>query len=209
MSRRMSPALLLLVAATAAACVTVNVYFPEAAVKDLSQQIEQEVQRQAALRAGEQPPPPPPPPPEDPPPPASGQQSSLLDLLFGVTPAHAQVAAPEITNPAIRKLIESRSARYAELQTYLERGILGESNKALLEVRNLDALTDLKARADVQRLVRAENADREELFKEIAAAKNVDLSQLDRVRATYAEAIQQGARPGTWIQDPGGSWKQK
>ncbi len=61
----------------------------------------------------------------------------------------------------------------------------------------------------MQRLARAENSDREELFKEIAAAKNVDLSQLDKVKAAYAEAIRQGARPGTWIQDPSGTWRKK
>ena len=35
-------------AAALAACITINVYFPEAAVKELSQQIEDEVQRKAA-----------------------------------------------------------------------------------------------------------------------------------------------------------------
>jgi hypothetical protein len=52
----------------------------------------------------------------------------------------------------------------------------------MVEVRNLEALTDLKARADVQRLVKAENSDRQELYKEIAAAKNVDLAQLPKIR---------------------------
>ena len=133
----------------------------------------------------------------------------MFDLLVGATPAMAQVAQPEITNPAIRKIIDSRSARYNELRRYLDQGVLGENNKGLLEVRNLEALTDLKARADVQRLVKAENADRQELYKEIAAAKNVDLAQLPKIQETYAATLRQNAKPGDWIQQPDGNWVKK
>jgi uncharacterized protein YdbL (DUF1318 family) len=206
MTRRAASHLVVLGAALAAACVTVNVYFPEAEVRDLSQQIEQEVRKQAAINEGQ----PLPPEPEDTAG-GGGPGASLLDLLAGVTPAHAQgrVADPEITNPAIRKIIETRAARLSELRRHLSSGVVGENKEGLVEVRNLEALSDLKARADVQRLVRAENADREELYKEIAAAKNVDLAQLPKIRATYAETLRQNAAPGDWIQTPDGSWKQK
>lgn len=185
------------------ACVTVNVYFPEAEVRDLSRQIEEEVRKQAAQQAGETPPASPQPPP------APNQGASVLDLLLGVSPALAQVPQPEITNPAIRKIIESRAARYNQLAQYLDQGVLGEGNTGLLEVRSLESLTDLKARADVQRLVKAENADREELYKEIAAAKNVDLAQLPKIRETYAATLRGNAKPGQWIQQPDGSWVKK
>jgi uncharacterized protein YdbL (DUF1318 family) len=192
----------MLALAVLAACVTVNVYFPEAEVRDLSKQIEEEVRRQAAEQPGEAPPPAPVPQPQ-------GQGASVLDLLLGVTPAMAQVAKPEIENPAIRKIIDSRSARFNELRKYFDQGVLGENNKGLIEVRALDAIADLKARADVQRLVRAENADREELYKEIAAAKNVDLAQLPRIRETYAATLRQNAKSGDWIQQADGTWVKK
>ena len=188
--------------AVLAACVTVNVYFPEAEVRDLSKQIEEEVRKQAAQQAGEAPPAPQPPP-------APNPGTSMLDLLVGATPAMAQVPQPEITNPAIRKIIDSRAARYNELRRYLDQGVLGENNKGLVEVRNLEALTDLKARADVQRLVKAENADRQELYKEIAAAKNVDLAQLPKIQETYAATLRQNAKAGDWIQQPDGNWVKK
>ena len=190
--------------AVLAACVTVNVYFPEAEVRDLSRQIEEEVRKQAAQQSGEAPPPPP-----EATPPPSGQGASLLDLMLAATPAQAQVPQPEITNPAIRKIIDSRAARYNELRRYLDQGVLGENNKGLLEVRNLEALTDLKARADVQRLVKAENADRQELYKEIAAAKTVDLAQLPKIHETYAATLRQNAKAGDWIQQPDGNWVKK
>jgi uncharacterized protein YdbL (DUF1318 family) len=188
--------------AVLAACVTVNVYFPEAEVRDLSKQIEEEVRKQAAQQTGEAPPAPQPPP-------APNPGTSMLDLLVGATPAMAQVPQPEITNPAIRKIIDSRAARYNELRRYLDQGVLGENNKGLVEVRNLEALTDLKARADVQRLVKAENADRQELYKEIAAAKNVDLAQLPKIQETYAATLRQNAKAGDWIQQPDGNWVKK
>ena len=98
---------------TLAACVTVNVYFPAAAVKDLSRKIEEEVQKEAEKtqppqkEPGGQAAPAPAPAAERPAekPPAQGS-AKLLDTLLGVTPAYAQagsVAAPEVSSPAIRR----------------------------------------------------------------------------------------------------------
>ncbi|MBP7147425.1 MAG: DUF1318 domain-containing protein [Acidobacteria bacterium] len=209
MSRRMLLPLALAFA-LALACVTINVYFPAAEIKDLSERIEKAVREQAAEQTGE-------PVPAEPdsgqdaspqqPPPAP--QSLLDELLGGVAYAQREVPAPEVTNPAIRKLIESRAARLAALNKYKSAGAIGESNRALVEVRNLEAAGDLKARAELQRIVKAENADREELFKEMAAEKGVDTSQLDKIRETYAATMREFARPGDLVQMPDGSWKTK
>lgn len=194
-----------------AGCVTINLYFPEKEVEDLAQKIEDQVREKAqaedAGSTGEAPA-------EGTAEPAkkdsSGGSVSLLDLLLGVTPAYAQqVPEPEVSNPAIRKIIDSRASRLGEINQYKARGVIGENNRGLLDVRDLDAVSDLRARAEVQKLVRAENSDREQLYKEIAAAKNIDMSQLDKIRETYAETLRNNARPGEWIQLPGGSWKQK
>lgn len=208
-------------ALTLGACVTVNVYFPAAEVRDLSKKIEDEVQKEAAKvqdKAAEPAPAPPQAPadsnaPADPasPPPHDGGSASLFDTLLGVTPAYAQdgVAAPEVSSPAIRRIIESRAARVAAIDKYKATGVIGESNKALLEIRSLDAITDLKSRAEAQRLVKEENADRVELFREIAAAKKVDAAQIPKIQETYAQTIRERAHAGEWIQMPDGAWKQK
>ena len=190
------------------ACVTINVYFPESEIKDLSKQIEDQVQKEAAKQPQQ------PPAAETPAPPAGekhqGGSASLLDLVLGATPAFAQeIAAPEISSPAIRKIIESRAQRASSIALYKSQGAIGENNRALVEPRGLDKLADLKSRAQVQQLVKAENADRDALFKEIAAAKNVDLAQLPKIQETYAATLRDNARPGEWIQLPDGSWKQK
>ncbi len=184
-----------------AACITVNVYFPEAAIKDLSKQIEEQVQQEAAKQEGDKK--------EPEAAPQGGGSSSLLDAILGVSVAHAQVAEPAVTSPAIRKIIQSRGARVADLDRYKDQGVIGENNQGMVEARNLETLSDLKARAEVQRLVKAENTDREELYKEIAAAEGVDLSQLPRIKETYAGTLRANAKPGHWIQDAGGAWKQK
>jgi uncharacterized protein YdbL (DUF1318 family) len=190
-----------------AACFTINVYFPEAAIQDLSNKIEDQVAKEAAAKAAAAPPATnPPAEPADKP----KQSSGVLDLLLGTTVAHAEeVAAPEATSPAIRKIIDSRAGRLADLNAFKARGVVGENNQGLVETRSLETLADLKARADVQRLVKAENADREELYKEVAAAKGVDLSQLPKIRETYAATLRERANPGDWIQGPDGSWKKK
>jgi len=202
-----------------AGCVTINLYFPEKEVKDLAEKIEQEVQQKAEAEGtpSEESTPP-----KDQAPgrnePVSGSHApsggrgavGLFDTLLGVTPAYAQqVPEPEVTNPAIRKIIDSRAARLADVNRYKSMGVIGENNKGDLEVRDLGAVSDLRARADVQKLVRAENADRDQLYREIAAAKNIDPSQIDKVRETYAETLRTNARSGDWIQMPDGSWKQK
>lgn len=194
----------------AIACITINVYFPEAAIKDLSEQIEDEVARQAGDNPSQ--------PPQPTPAPGESDQTWFLDevpsgpaafSLLGGNVAYAQeVAAPEVSNPAIRKIIESRAARLEALNSLKSKGVVGESNQALVEVRSLDALP-LRERAAAQRLVKQENTDREQLYKEIAAAKGVDLSQLPRIRSTYAETLRSKARKGDWIQQPDGTWVQK
>jgi uncharacterized protein YdbL (DUF1318 family) len=143
-----------------------------------------------------------------------GTSASLLSYLLslGATTAYAaqeQVTAPEISNPAIRTIIDSRAARLAAVTALKAKGVVGEGNQALLEIRSLDAIAGLKERAAAQQLIKDESADRERLFKEIAAAKNVDLAQLPKIRTTYAEALREGAHPGDWIQLPDGSWTQK
>lgn len=119
-----------------------------------------------------------------------------------------EVAAPEITNPAIRKILESRVARVIELNNYKVLGYLGENNKAIVEILRLDAIP-LQERALVQELIRAENVDRERMFEEIAIAKGLDLSHLPQIRDLYAITLREKAKQGDWIQMPDGSWRQK
>jgi len=194
------------------ACVTINVYFPESKIQDLSQRIEDEVaQRAVELEegTGEDEAAPEGTADEDPQEVTPGRVSAL-SLLLGATPAYAQsVPEPGVTNPAIRAIIDARAARVQQINGFKSRGLIGENKQALLEARSLDSISDLRQRATLQKLVKDENADRERLYKEVAAAEGVDLAQLPRIRETYAETLRNNARAGEWIQLPGGQWKQK
>ncbi len=214
----------LLVAALVAGCVTINVYFPEAAIQDLAERIEAQVERQAAATGAEE---------------AriehghdhlladAARSPSLVDQMWARIAAPllawtapqvlaqasagdgaAGVATPEVTNPAIRAIIDSRAARLADLNRFKKQKVIGEGNEGLVVARQLTELA-LRDRAAVQRLVKAENADREALYREIAAVKNVDLSQLGRIRETYAKTLRDKAQPGDLIQQPDGSWTEK
>lgn len=204
-------ALLGLIGVLALACVTINVYFPEEKVKDLSEKIEDAVAREAAEEAA--------PAEADK---ASGNQAVRLDFstaasfvvgsVLALLPAGdisaQEVAEPEISNPAIRRIVESRGARVGELTRFKAAGAIGENNQALLEARDLQALP-LQDRAAAQRLIKAENDDREQMFKEIAAATGADPSSMPQIRTTYAETLRQKAKPGEWIQQPNGEWQKK
>lgn len=195
------------------ACVTINVYFPEAEIEDLSERIEEEVARQAAEQ-------------DDEAAPAGGDDSGgapeegsggtgvpaigWLDGLLGVTPAHAaEVEDPGITNPAIQKIIDSRAKRVDALERFKDMGVIGEGRDGMLAIRDLSRLEDLRQRAQVQKLVREENRDRQALYREIAEAKDLDPSQVSQVAQTYAETLRERAEKGHWVQLPDGSWKQK
>jgi uncharacterized protein YdbL (DUF1318 family) len=199
-----------------AGCVTINVYFPEAEIRELSERIEAEVRGEPAATGEETP--------ADEPPERrlrtlrSGANASAELRLAGfgalavaMAPrAPAQdVPEPAVMTPAIRKIIASRRTRHPALERWKEQGVVGETNRALVEARDLQQVADLRQRAELQRLLREENADREQLFREIAAAEGVDLSQLPRIQQTYAETMRRVARPGQWVQMPDGSWVPK
>jgi uncharacterized protein YdbL (DUF1318 family) len=216
MSRRSKLVLVGLIVLVLGACVTINVYFPEAEIENLSERIEEEVAKQAAEQQGKQ---------EDETP-AEGadeapegdepQTSSraprpgLLDALFGVRPAYAaEVEDPGISNPAIQKIIDSRAKRVDEIKRFKDMGVIGEANDGTLAIRDLSRLEDLRQRARVQKLVREENEDRKALYREIAKAKDLEPSQIPRVASTYAETLRERAAKGHWIQLENGEWKRR
>jgi uncharacterized protein YdbL (DUF1318 family) len=216
MSRRNKLVLTSLIVLGLGACVTINVYFPEAEIEDLSERIEEEVARQAAKTEEGETEAPPSAGSEGEPGGEEGQSSSLapagsfFDALLGVRPAYAaDVEDPGISNPAIEKIIDSRAKRVDALKRFKDIGIIGEANDGTLAVRDLSKVEDLRERARVQKLVREENQDRQALYREIAKAKDLEPSQIPRVAATYAETLRQRAAKGHWIQLENGNWERK
>ena len=190
-----------LIAATAlglAACVTINVYFPEAAAEKAADRIIEDVwgpatqgQEQSALprEAGEV---------------LLASARGVLDLLVPAAEAQADI---NISTPAIRKLTASMESRHGQLAKYYDSGAVGLTAGGLVDLRDGNAVP-LAERNTVRKLVADENADRSALYREIAAANGQPAWEAD-IRQTFAERWIAKARAGWWYQDAAGRWKQK
>ena len=127
-------------------------------------------------------------------------------LNFIVAPAHAQ-ADLNIATPAVRQLTQSMEARHAQLKKYYDAGSIGLTRDGLVQVRDQN-LVPLPERNAVRKLVAEENADRTNLYREIAAANGHPEWEAD-IRTTFAERWASKAAAGWYFQDASGAWKQK
>ena len=177
------------------ACVTVNIYFPAAAVERAADQIVKETWGGPTDTN------------KTTPAPQSRRFRPHLRQLSFVAAAHAQEADINISNPAIRALKDSIKRRSDAIKPYMDRGNVGIGADGLLAMRNADGL-NLKERAEVQQLIDAENRDREALYAEIAKANNIDPGSVSKIKAIFARSWIDQARPGWWIQD-GQGWRKK
>jgi uncharacterized protein len=180
------------------ACVTVNIYFPAAAVERAAEQIVKETWGGPGEPA------------KAPPKPQSYNRFSPLRAvsLSFVHEAYAQEADINVSNPAIRALKDSIKQRSNAIKPYMDRGNIGIRQDGLLTIRTTDGL-NLKERAEIQQLIEAENRDREALYGEIAKANNIPKENIPKIKSIFAKSWTEQAQPGWWIQDSQGNWKKK
>jgi uncharacterized protein YdbL (DUF1318 family) len=173
------------------ACITVNIYFPEATVKQAAAEIVDEIRKTDAEKKA-------------PDALTAFPPSASFSL---VTAAYAQEAT-SVSTPAIRALKESMKNRFPSLKPYFDGGNIGETNKGFLDVRD-EAGLNLQAKAALRNLVRDENGDRTKLYGEVAKALNIEASQIERIQKIFAENWIGKAAAGWWIQMDDGSWVKK
>ncbi|HEX5023474.1 MAG TPA: YdbL family protein [Candidatus Binatia bacterium] len=182
----------------ATACVTVNIYFPAAAVERAADQIVKETWGEASEPAKT---------PAQPQ--SSNSQTPMPRLSLGFMGiAHAQEADINVSNPAIRALKDSIKQRSEAIKPYMDRGNVGIGQDGLLAIRSSDGLS-LKERAEVKQLVDAENRDRESLYSEIAKANNIPSDNIPKIKSIFAKSWTEQARSGWLIQDAQGNWRKK
>jgi uncharacterized protein YdbL (DUF1318 family) len=199
--RRIIAAMFALTALTLAACVTINVYFPAAAAEKAADRIIEDVWGPEGKPKG-------------------GEQSSLDAMRPGevlvaalgraldlVVPAAEAQADLDISSPAIRRLVSSMESRHGQLEPYYASGAVGLTADGLVELRDPNAVP-LAERNTVRRLVADENADRNALYREIAAANGKPEWESD-IRTTFAQRWIAKARSGWWYRDAAGGWQQK
>jgi uncharacterized protein YdbL (DUF1318 family) len=192
------------------ACVTINVNFPAAEAEKAADKIidgivggaapaeptKREDNKQGVLR-------------ED-----AGPQRVLLAaaaavLDFIVPPAQAQ-GQPNLNvdTPQIRALTQSMEARFAQMKKYFDNGSIGLARDGLVQVRDQN-LVPLAERNVVRKLIAEDNADRSNLYKEMAAGNGHPEWEAD-IRSTFAERwAARAASSGWYYQDASGAWTKK
>jgi uncharacterized protein YdbL (DUF1318 family) len=180
-------------------CVTVNIYFPAAAIQKAADQIVDDVRKIPEPAPG--------PKPEQKP-----DKSSLLDRIrvvrLGPTEAQAAAVDVNVSTPAIRNIRASLAGRFPQLQPLYAKGAIGETNTGLIAARDIGALS-LKEKADLNRLVEQENANRQALYAEIIRANSLDPGQLGEVQRLFANSWRDKSAPGWWVQQNNGQWGRK
>jgi uncharacterized protein YdbL (DUF1318 family) len=185
-------------------CITINVYFPAAAVEKAADKIVDEVwgeegtkpeQEEEKKQEGD---------------PHSLLHESIRLAISAIGPenAYAQDADVNVTTPAIRTLKKSIQERAASIKPYMDKGNVGISNQGLLVIRNSNGL-NLKKRAKLKRLIDAENRDRNALYMEIAKANKFPPERVSDIKKIFAGSWIKNAQKGWWTQSPDGKWGQK
>ncbi len=183
---------------TLGACVTINIYFPEAAAERAADQIIDDVW---GTDPGS----------EAPAPPQSQTPNALRALVVAlvtgfVSDAHAASGDIDVSTPAIDRLKSSMQARHRQLEAFYDAGAVGVTANGLVDVRDLKAVP-LKDRTKLQALVAAENSDRDALYREIARANGHPEWEAD-IRSTFARRWIDRAARGWWVND-GSGWRQR
>ncbi|MDH3511800.1 MAG: YdbL family protein [Gammaproteobacteria bacterium] len=183
------------------ACVTINVYFPEAAAIEAADRIIDKVRGEDAdnttsfVHPGNR-----------------RDVSVLLAFAHGVSSFLISDASAQgdvdfdKPSPEKQALENSLAARFPSLRPYLDSGAIGLTDAGLLEFRDR-SLVPLKDRNSVVQLVAAQNNDWNALYAEIAEL-NGHTEWQDSIRRTFADRWIAKADRG-WYYREGGVWKQK
>ena len=181
------------------ACVTINIYFPAAAAEKVADEIIQDIQTESIKK-------------QEPEVKTDHWQLTLLhwvdDVLnVVISPAHAEGANLAIDTAEIRSLRAGMQKRFSGLQPYYSQGFIGIKADGFLVVRNAGAVP-LKDRNQVNKLVAAENSDRNKLYQAIANA-NGHPNWFGDIKATFAKQWVSNAQGGWYYQTSNGTWQQK
>lgn len=199
--RKIAVSVTALLAVFVVACVTINVYFPEAAAVEAADRIIDKVRGEDAgdtsssLRPG------------------NNHESPVLLAVAGsisrflINDANAQANVDfDKPSPEKQALENSLARRFPSLRPYFDSGAIGLTDSGLLEFRDRN-LIPLRDRNNVVQLVSAQNNDWNALYAEIARINNHPEWQ-DSIRRTFAERWIAKADSG-WYYRQNGAWKQK
>lgn len=193
------PVTFIALAALLAACVTINIYFPEAEAERAADRIIDEVRGVNDGTGGE---------------PTGRLEAPLyqrfaLAVLEAIVPSAEAQSRPDFdaSSPAKRQLEASLKARFPSLKPYYDSGAIGLTAEGTIEIRER-ADIPLNERNRVRQLVSEQNADWEALYKEMARI-NEHPEWEDEIRSVFAERWIAKAERGWYYRDASGAWRQK
>lgn len=182
-----------------AGCVTINVYFPEAAAQKAAGQFIDNVLGDGAQPADK--PAPVAPKTERPP------SAMLLDLVIPAAQA-ADVPNLRVETPATAAIRARMQARFGgALGALLDSGAAGFTRDGMVAMHDA-AKVPLSQRAQASSLLAEENRDRTQLYREVANA-NGHPEWEAQIRATFARSWIDKAHAGWYYQNAAGVWQKK
>ncbi len=132
---------------------------------------------------------------------------SVLFVLSLLVMNGANAAADlEVNTPKIAALKASMQARHGQLGPFYSSGAVGLTKDGMIAVKDASAVP-LKDRGALNSLVSSENADRIDLYKEIANANGHPEWQAE-IQSTFAGRWIDKAQSGWYYQGAGG-WVKK
>jgi len=178
------------------ACVTINVYFPAAAAQKAADRIIEDVwgkdakgTRQAPTSAAPR-----------------WLQRNLLAVLDVLIPAASAQVNLDISSASIKAIRDSMARRHRQLSAFYNNGAIGLTSRGLIALHDAKAVS-LKDRARLNKLIAAENRDRNALYRAIAQANGHPEWEPD-IRGTFARRWVNKAAKGWWYQSDG-AWRQR
>lgn len=201
--RKLTYVILTLLAVALVGCVTINVYFPEAAAQKAADQFIGNVLDQATPAAK--------PAPKEPPSAtkdgAAQPSAMLLDLLIPAAQA-GDVPNIRIQTSATEAIRGRMQARFqGTLGDLLDSGAVGFTHDGMVSMRDA-AKVPLSQRAQANAVVADENRDRNALYREIAIANNHPEWE-PQIRTTFARSWIEKAHAGWYYQNAAGAWQKK
>lgn len=190
------------------ACVTINIYFPAAAAEKVADEIIKGIQTEESTQPAPQT--------EESPQSQSIKLRSfklqvmayqLLDSVLNIVipAAHAGEANLSVNTSEITNLRSAMQSRFSALKPFYANGLVGIKSDGFIVTRGSIPLRD---RNKVNKLIAAENADRQRLYQAIANA-NGHPEWSAQIKSTFAARWAGNAQSGWWYQSSNGNWKQK
>ncbi len=184
------------------ACVTINIYFPAAAAEHVADEIIKEIQSEdkAPLE------------PKDSLEPQVSYKPvpsvlfNVIEMVLNTVISPANAAADLTVNtPEIRKLRSAMQSRFSALKPFYANGLIGIKSDGFIVLRSA---APLKIRNKVNKLIAAENKNRQSLYQAIANA-NGHPEWFAQIKSTFAARWISNAQSGWWYQTSKGNWKKK